>query len=130
MTKTEVKREQKDSYGSPEVRSARGRAKQEAIAESEAPKYAGAEKANLCFFTEDGAVGIRYHPQSTPIPRVTAIAKGREAALALRKQLRDGGRRELEDATITNSCALIRPGMPVPTSVYADLGRGINKMYS
>jgi type III secretion protein U len=129
MTKTEVKREQKDNYGSPEIRAARNRAKQQARLEADASQYAGANKANMCFYTADCAIGIRYHPHSTPVPRVTFVAETREATLALRQQLRDAGRRELEETTIVKACIKIRPGMPVPTSVYEAFGRGINKMY-
>lgn len=130
MTKSEVKREQKENFGSQALRSARYRLKQEALMESDAPRYIGAGKANMCFFTADNAVGLLYHPNDCPIPRVTVIANGGDASLALRKEIGDAGWRELEDASVTNRCIKLRPGVPVPESAYTDLSNGINKMYS
>ncbi len=130
MTKTEVKREQKDNNGSPAVRSARYRAQRDALAAADSHKFAGAKMANMCFFTDDNAVAIRYHPVDAPLPRATFVARGREAALALRKELKDAGRTELEDARITNGCLRLRDGVPVPQECYDALSDGIGRLFS
>lgn len=130
MTKTESKREQKDDSGSPEVRSARNRLRKEAMQEAESRQYAGVAMANMCFFTADNAVAIRYHPQEAPLPRVAVVARGRKAALALRKEIADIGYTELEAAAITDKCLSVRPGAPVPSNIYSDLALGINKLFS
>lgn len=130
MTETEHKREVKDQYGSPEIRSERRRLQREARDEAEAQRiHAGIDRANMCFFTHDNAVAIRYHPKQVPLPRVAAVARGRDAALALRHQVASNGFRELQDAAITDGCLAVRPGMPVPERVFADLAQGMSKLH-
>jgi type III secretion protein U len=130
MTNTEHKREQKDQHGTPEMRAERRRLRQEVEAESVASaEHAGVDRANMCFFTAENAVAIRYHPKQAPMPRVAAVGLGREAALALRKAVADNGFRETEDALITDNCIRVHPGMGVPERIFQDLALGMARIF-
>jgi type III secretion protein U len=130
MTNTEYKREQKDQHGTREMRSERRRLRQEAQSESDAlAEHAGIDRANMCFFTADNAVAIRYHPKQAPMPRVAAVGIGRDAAIALRKAVADNGFRETEDSVITDNCLRVRPGMGVPERIFQDLALGMGRIF-
>lgn len=130
MTKSESKREQKENFGSREVRSERHRLRMEALEDAEAPQNAGVGRANMCFFTANNAVGILYHPETAPLPRVAAVARGSEATLAFRKIVKENGFREREDADIVESCLHALPGSTVPERAYKVLARGISRMFA
>lgn len=77
MTKTEMKREQKESHGTPEIRQEQRRLRHE-IASTET--RLGARNATLVIFDEDVAVGLRYVKAEVGVPMVVARAQGAEAA--------------------------------------------------
>lgn len=125
MTDTEVKRESKEQYGSPEMRSERRRLQREAAA---AADHIGVDRANMCFFSDDMAVALRYHPEHAPVPRVTA--KGtREQAAELRTRVRANGFPELEQPKITRSCMRLDPGATVGEDIFADLAKAMQQMF-
>lgn len=75
MTVSEMKREMKEMYGSPEIRGARKRLARE-IAQS-ATKM-GAHNATLVIFGDGNVVAVRFVRDETPAPVVVAKAMGDE----------------------------------------------------
>ena len=77
MTKSEQKRESKDTQGTPEIKGAQRRLRQEILATD---TKLGARNATLVIFDEDVAVGLRYVKSEIGVPMVVARARGAEAA--------------------------------------------------
>ncbi len=73
MSKTEQKNEMKDSFGSPEIRAARNKLRNEAAQQT---GKAGVGHATIIIFGDDAAVGLRYVPDELPVPVLVARAKG------------------------------------------------------
>lgn len=80
MTKTEMKREQRDSNGTPEIKGAQRRIRAE-IAQTET--RLGGRNATLVIFDEDVAVALRYVKAEVGVPMVVARAAGTAAAARL-----------------------------------------------
>jgi type III secretion protein U len=81
MTKTDVKREKKESYGSPELQRERKRLEREA---RNAPNKLGIGNASLIIYGPDNAVGVRYVDGETPVPLIVARSRGRSMTVGLR----------------------------------------------
>ncbi|WP_028957521.1 EscU/YscU/HrcU family type III secretion system export apparatus switch protein [Sulfitobacter sp. 20_GPM-1509m] len=126
MSVSEFKREQKDSHGAPEIRQARNQIRKESARGAE---HAGVERANMCFYSEEGAVGIRFHPDHTPLPRVAATARGPEAAAALRATIRNQDHPEEHNPLITGYCLRSTLGTPVPEAAFAELAQALGRLF-
>ena len=127
MSHSEVKREQKESYGAPEIRQARNRLRNEATRGTE---HAGSARANMCFYSEEGAVGVRFHPEDSPLPRVVAIARDPEAALALREEIAARGHPGEYNPALTGACLRVPLGAPVPEVVFQALVEAIARLFA
>ncbi|MCR4264828.1 EscU/YscU/HrcU family type III secretion system export apparatus switch protein [Nitratireductor sp. ZSWI3] len=77
MTKTELKREQKDLEGDPLLRQERRRQRRDAASR---PTKLGMRNAVLAFRDGDRLVGLRYVRGETPVPVIVAKGQGRFAA--------------------------------------------------
>ncbi len=126
MTETELKQENKEQYGSTELRQERRRLRNEGKNRAE---NIGVEKANMCFFAGDRAVALRYHPQHAPVPRVAAKARG-EGAKTLRKKVRDNGFPEMENVTIVESCMKTELGSGIEEEIFLHLARAMKVLFS
>jgi type III secretory pathway component EscU len=82
----------------------------------------------MCFYFGEDAVGVRYHPQTSPLPRVTAKASGAKARV-LRNTIKEKGFAELASKSITQSCMTVAPGGGVKREVFEDLAQAMNKMF-
>lgn len=130
MTKTEVKREQKDNFGAPAVRAERRRLQQMTeVANQIHTEHVGASKANMCIFSTEGAIGISYHPDIQPLPIISVKAKGAETQ-KLRAYIRKRGFAECRNDRLTAACLRQAEGSGVPPSHYSDLAEAINSMYA
>lgn len=127
MSASEVKREQKDSYGAPEIRQARNRQRKES---SRGAEHVGVERANMCFYGDEGAVAIRFHPENAPLPRVSAKARGAGAVADLRRTIRENGHPEEHNPLITGHCLRVTVGAPVPEIVFSDLAQAMHRMFN
>ncbi len=86
MSRSEQKRENKESQGSPEIKNARRQINQEAIAEDEQNVDT---TPGLLISGDDCVVEIRYIAGKTPVPVVIAKAEGAEARAILEKARAD-----------------------------------------
>jgi type III secretion protein U len=130
MTTSEFKREMKDSFGAPEIRRARARIRrEEQFFSTVDTEVIGADRANMCFYSNSGAVAIRYHPEIAPVPYICAIAIGSDAP-ALRAKLRESEFPEMRSRKIVETCMKRPVGTPVPSEIHTELAAGISKMFA
>jgi type III secretion protein U len=76
MSMTEMKHENKDSYGNPEQKRRR---KDEGRRMMTGPKRLGVSASTLMIETEDGIVGVRYAPAEIRAPVIVSKARGAAA---------------------------------------------------
>ncbi|MEL6839960.1 MAG: EscU/YscU/HrcU family type III secretion system export apparatus switch protein [Pseudomonadota bacterium] len=126
MTKTEVKRERKDQFGSPEVVRERRRLMREAQRQGAAP---GAKNGNLCFFSDDFAVAIRYLPPEEKFPYVVAKAVGADAVRHLRKAMQGGGQRQAEASDFVRGLTGVDIGSALEPKHYDQFVAALRKTY-
>ena len=126
MSVSEHKREQKDVFGAPEIRQERNRLRKGSVRGAE---HVGPELANMCFYSQEGAVGIRYHPEKSPLPRVSAVARSPQDATKLRAIIRDNGHPERNAPQITSLCLRTSLGAPVPETVFVELATAMREMF-
>jgi type III secretion protein U len=126
MSKSDVKRENKEQTGAPELRRERTRLRNQLAKEAE---NADKSLANMCFYYGDVVVGLRYHPKDAPMPRVAAKAQGEDARL-LRRYITDKGHPEMAHEKIALHCNKIAPGAAVNKDIFEDLARAMAKMFN
>lgn len=126
MTEGEAKREQKEQVGSPEIRRERKRLMRAA---SRSASAVGVNKANMCFYTKDYAIAVRYHPERVPLPRISASAKTPETVEQMRHRIANNGFPELHDPILIAGCRGIQNGSPVPEEMYRRLADGIGLIF-
>ena len=126
MTKSEVKKEQRDQHGTPEVRSARRRLRNDLEASADA---IGVQKATMAFFWNDEVVAIRYILDVAPVPILSAKGVSMPESTRIRTIVRENGRREIEDEAFVLAMISKRPGETVPFELYDQLRNLIHTMY-
>ncbi|MEL7092879.1 MAG: EscU/YscU/HrcU family type III secretion system export apparatus switch protein [Pseudomonadota bacterium] len=126
MTKSEVKREQKDQHGSKEVRRERKRFSKYL---QEAAGSTGVDKTTFAIFHEDMVVGILYDPDTEPVPKLCAKARTPQASSEMRAQMRDMGLREVDSAEVVLGLINCSPGEYVPPELHPALIEAIERMY-
>lgn len=127
MTKSETKRERKEQTGSPEVRRERKRLQREMM---QGVEHKGPDKANMCVFSERGAIALRYHPDSVPVPRVAAVAKTPEAAAKLRAKIKANGFRETYNSEVVDSCRNTPLGNTISEESFHHVVKAMQAMYA
>ena len=121
MTRTEMKNEMKDSHGSPEIRKALRRLRNEAAQSS---GKVGVGKATIIIFGDRYAVGLRYVKEEVNIPFLVARAKGDKTEEFLEKArylmvpfFRDG---DLAERLYRG-----RPGYPIGEGEFSDTAKAL-----
>jgi type III secretion protein U len=85
-TKSEVKRENKESDGAPELKRERKRMEKEL---ADMPTKIGVKNSSFVVYNDNVAVGLRYVAGETHVPFITSRAKTGDAALKLIEQARE-----------------------------------------
>ncbi len=85
-TKSEVKREQKESDGAPELKRERKRLQDEL---SKMPSKLGTKSSSLVIYSADSAVGMRYVAGETHVPYITVRARTPEAIAKLMQESKE-----------------------------------------
>lgn len=122
MSHSEMKREMKEDFGSPEIRAAR-RERQQQIAQSAG--FVGIGKANLLLVAGDYAVGIVYDAETTPAPMIVAKGAG-TTALEYQASVREKGAQIMENGPLVK--ALFEKGIVgefVPEDYFVDVARAL-----
>ncbi|MEM6941339.1 MAG: EscU/YscU/HrcU family type III secretion system export apparatus switch protein [Pseudomonadota bacterium] len=124
MTKSEQKRERKETVGQPEIRSERRRIQNEF---AETAHTVGVKNAVAYFTAADLVVAIAFHPKKIPLPRVAVRARGGDAHQLLAK-LRRGGIPGMQHEEIANACRTLPPGSPVPREIFLPLATELRRL--
>ncbi|MDJ0630848.1 MAG: EscU/YscU/HrcU family type III secretion system export apparatus switch protein [Rhodobacter sp.] len=127
MTKTEVKQERKDQFGSPEVRKERKKLQREMQKEAEST---GVDNATMAMFFGDLAVAIRYHPSLAPTPMLAAKSTTAAESRRIRDQIRENGYLETEHQDFVEGMMACRVGKPVPPELHDDLRAALYAMFA
>jgi type III secretion protein U len=114
MTATEVRQERREAFGDPQIRSERRKRMREEPADLTA---VGVDRANICFYSGDRAIAVRFHPEQARVPRVTAKLRGAEAQL-FRMRLAKAGLPIAESRAIVAACQAVQPGDALPMGLY------------
>lgn len=116
MTRSEQKRERKDSDGDPLIKQERQRQRREM--QALATKL-GVSRASLMIGTVDGwVVGLRYVRGETPVPVVVCKAPPEEARQLLAQAAGLGIAHSLDGGLATDIARRAAPGEPVPDSTF------------
>ncbi len=126
MSHSEVKRETKEQVGAPEIRQERRRQMKDSTSGADS---SGINKANMCFYDDQAAVGLRYHPQHAPLPRVAVRALTLEDSIKLRGAIRDNGFSEMRAPSIVDACKVVSPGGAVPEEIFETLAQAMQQMF-
>ncbi|MFQ6550990.1 EscU/YscU/HrcU family type III secretion system export apparatus switch protein [Aestuariibius insulae] len=127
MTKSEVKQERKEQGGTPEIRKERRRRASE---DSKSADAIGPGRANMCFFSPEGAVTIRYHPEHAPLPRVTAKGTSSEKVRDLRENVRERGMPEMQHDFIVKTCLKKSPGDAIDSEIFEEFALALRALFS
>ncbi len=127
MSHSEVKRENKEQVGSPEIRQERKRRQRE---DSKGGEAIGVDKANMCFFWKNACVAIRYHPKYAPLPRISGKATTADAVQSMRERVRRNGFPEMEHKLITETSINTPNGDGVSEKIYVDLAQAMRNLFA
>lgn len=127
MTKSEVKSEQKEQMGSKEVRRERkrfGKFLQDSAGS------VGVDKAAFAIFHEDKVIGVLYHPDLEPIPKMCVKGRTAEQSRQLRAIMRENGCRETECAEFVAGMINLSPGEYIPVALHPALIDAMHRMFA
>ncbi len=119
MTRSEKKREDKDHYGSPEIRSERRRFYQEATSSSAPLKV---EHSSVIIVGDKVAVAIHYSRDSGTGPIVTGKAKDEELQSFLKAA---EGIPKYSNSSLAQGLSYIPRGSAIPQKFYDDIAHAI-----
>ena len=120
MTDTEVKKESKESFGSPEIRKQRNQQRRE---DSQNPSVRGFGKATVIIHSGEGLVGMAYEPGKYDIPIVVGKQYGEEAKKTL---LEVRGKKIPEipnEEFLSQLMKYTKVGQPLPQSLIMDTAK-------
>ena len=123
MSKSELKREQREEFGDPSVRKERRRLRSEAAMGGPT----GFGRATFLIQHGDAVVGLRFLRGITPAPTVVGKSYGADAANK-RAEARAKGVPILIDETVTEALMKYgQTGMPIPMQLYREVIRVMRK---
>lgn len=125
MTKSELKKERKDQFGSPQIRQERNRVRNEARSSTGKPALS---RANFLFFHGSKAIAVRYMPPDTTIPRIMAKARTMEETQELTKKLFNTGVHFIENERITNGGIGEGLGESIDVNCFEEFSNAVNKL--
>ncbi len=126
MTDTERKKEQKDQFGSSEVRQERQRLRREGNEPRRKPQISN---ATMCFFFGEQAVAIEYRPPEVSFPYVVAKATTAARTAALRKRVTSKGWPELNHEALTRAGLMTAPGEVIGEHAFDDFVKAVQEMF-
>lgn len=127
MTKTEVKREQKEIYGQPEVRQERRR-----IAHDTANMagVVGQDAATVYFNYGDNVVAFAFHPEKIPLPKISAKSTDARKSIEIIQDLGRRGIPGIEDEEIVNACVDLPVGSAAPRKIFMPLAGYLRQIFA
>ncbi|MBB4277851.1 EscU/YscU/HrcU family type III secretion system export apparatus switch protein [Rhizobium mongolense] len=119
MTKSEAKREHKDTEGDPLIRQERRK-----FARLLGTSRTGLANAVLLIGERSAAVGIRYVRGETPVPIIVCRAAG-SAAASMREEARGHGIPLVTDAELAEELGKTPVGAPVPDRLFQQVANAL-----
>jgi len=126
MTKTEDKQEQNEQFGSKEIRRERNRIRKESVNSADA---VGVSQGNMCIYFEERCIVIRFHPDSAPVPRITAKGNKKAESDAIRTEMAAKGFPETASEAIVAGGKTTAPGDPLKEELYDAFVAALQEMY-
>lgn len=127
MTKSEVKRESKDQHGSPEVRRERSRLRNKSRQPYSKP---GAGRGNLCFYTGQKAIILRYQPSEEQEIFVVAKVHGADAVANTRRRIDRPGVYQSEEPELVTRIWPHELGDPISPENLDFVAAAMRKIFS
>ncbi|MGL4635506.1 MAG: EscU/YscU/HrcU family type III secretion system export apparatus switch protein [Beijerinckiaceae bacterium] len=124
MTNEELKKEQKDQFGSPELRRERRRLRNES---AQSPRVRGLGRATLIIEATFGGVGIAYERGSIDTPMLVSKLTGEEFARKRLEAIGKGVPIVANEELAVQLARLGKIGAPVPTALYHGVAHAIVK---
>ncbi len=121
MTRSDVKRENKEDTGDPHIRQARMKERREVAAGM--VTQLGVRAATVFVFGPTGIVGIRYVPGKTPLPIIVCAGRGRKGAELARAAKELDTPKVRDPKLVEDMLAVSRKGQPVRKEFYEAVGR-------
>ena len=125
MTKTEVKQEQKEMLGQPEIRQERRRLQRDSAATA---GTIGVSVATAYFTYGDRVVALIFDPIKAPLPKVAAKSREASTTIEMITQLASRGVPGMEDEEIVAACELLPNGSNVPRKIFMPLAAKLRDM--
>lgn len=126
MTKTEIKREQKDIHGQPEIRQERRRLQRDT---AQLAGVTGVSAATVYFTAPGRVVALAFDPVKTPLPVVAAKARTQEEANVMMATLQLRGLPGRQDEEIVAACEVMPIGSAVPRSIFMPLAKQLREIF-
>lgn len=125
MTKSETKKERKETLGSPELKQERKRIAREVM---DTAHVVGSHRAALFFYTDAAVVAFAFHPTKIPLPRVAARAQGVSASQVLRAQLEASGVPGFHDADLVSRAKSYAVGDAAKRDIFVPLATHLREL--
>lgn len=126
MSNTEVKQEQKEQFGTREVRQERNRLRSEQRRQS---GPVGVLKGNMCIYFEERCAVIRFHPEEAPVPILTAKGKTQARSNDIRAQMAQYGFPETQSKAFIHATKSLAPGNALPQETHPDFIEALQAMF-
>lgn len=126
MTETEVNRETKDNYGSPEIRQERAALRDNQELPQREPDL---NRATLCFFYGSNAVAVEFRPPSVTLPYVMMQTRTAGETKALRKNMAQDGWPELEHKELTEAGLACGEGYSFDRRYFETFAKNVASMF-
>ena len=120
MTKTETKNEHKETQGNPLIRKQQRRAQ---ILARRKPEHMGPRRATVMLCNHSSAIGLRYNPPDTPLPKIVCRGNGEQAEI-YRQTARDSRIPLVWEAELARDLAEnFKPGMTITPAYFQPVAR-------
>lgn len=127
MTETERRRERREQHGSPEVRKELKRLRKTS---DSPPRKTGVHRANMCFYADQGAVGVEFKPPEMQRPYLVAKASSDAEASALRASLARTGWPELEHPELTRALMAAPMGEKIEDELIPAFAEALPRLFA
>ena len=125
MTDSEVKRERKDQFGSPEVRKERQRIRNDSAASG--GKALSVKDTTVLFRGPEGIVGITYKPPEQQLPIISIKARSPEDVESIMSEIREHGILVVDDPELVKGTINLGRFERLDTTYFENFARALSQ---
>lgn len=125
MTQTEVKKEQKEMLGQPEIRQERRRLQRDS---AQMAGTVGVSVATAYFTYGDRVVALVFDPVKHPLPKIAAKSRVAKTTIEMIQTLEGRGVPGMEDEQIVAACELLPNGSNAPRKIFMQLATKLREL--